>query len=61
MTIDEAIGVLEKELIPFAGKPVPALRDALKLGIEALKRVKDYRHTLKETFYYLLPGEEVEP
>lgn len=60
MTLDKAIKILE------AGKPANDgfshwdYDCAIKLGKEALKRVRDHRHCLKESFYYLLLGETEE-
>lgn len=60
MIIDEAIEVnttLVKELdIPERAKE----REAISLGIEALKRVDGNRHYPQPTVYPLLPGETKE-
>lgn len=57
MTIDKAIEILGLRIkSPFV-RANPDTKDAIKLGIEALKRIKECRladHTIKED---LLPGE----
>lgn len=57
MTIDEAIIRLEI-FVKDASEVAPELLDdAMKLGIEALKREKEYRPTREPRTFDLLPGE----
>jgi len=60
MTLDEAIEILG-DIIRFV-KPAdpPYEHDAIKLGIEALKEVKDKRYLGTGYKYILLPGETEE-
>lgn len=60
MTIDEAIKILTT--FTFASKTIPRndVNDAIKLAIEALKRVKGNRLYPQPTVYPLLPGETKE-
>lgn len=60
MKLDKAIEILTLNL-NFASKKMPQdCQDAIKLGIEALKRVKD--NPIVPTFHQraLLPGEDPE-
>ncbi len=57
MTLDEAIRDLELIKNPLWGNHSKNWMDAVQLGIEALKRIKECRlidHTIKEDY---LPGE----
>ena len=57
MTIDQAIEVLTEETeTGFQGHPY-TLREAIQLGIEALKRVKRYKRLWLSWKLELLPGE----
>jgi hypothetical protein len=57
MTIDEAIKLLEIELAPFVTLSTHGTKDAIKLGIEALKRIQRQRKDLFTNEIKLLPGE----
>ena len=57
MTIDKAIEILTAERICFPTSHTPDLNDALQLGIEALKAVKDSRFDPSTYVPHLLPGE----
>ena len=57
MTIDDAITILAKEPGNVRGLGMQVRIDALKLGIEALKRVQDLRKERGMNSCYLLPGE----
>ena len=58
ITIDEAIEVLR---LTCQGEPYPGkhkIEDALRLGIEALKRVRDYKEAhILGLHYTPMPGE----
>ncbi len=60
MTIDEAIKILNDELDCSGAICVPSIRNALLLGIEALKRVKESREGGGRLIGWLLPGETKE-
>jgi len=57
MTIDEAIEILEGEVTYRDCFDNTDRYHALKLGIEALKRVKLVRESPLGSWEYLLPGE----
>jgi len=57
MTIDEAIKLIERADIPKTKELYPDFYAALKLGIEALKRLKEYRQWHRSTADGPLPGE----
>lgn len=57
MTIDKAIQVLNYLISISSHMPNPDHRDAIKLGIEALKRIKQQRALEACERSYLLPGE----
>ena len=57
MDIDEAIEILELELHPAAKLSTHKSKDALKLGIEALKRYQDYCSNPEMKHWEPLPGE----
>lgn len=57
MTIDEAIKILTPMSDGRNLYPKLSERDAIKLGIEALKRVGSYRHFPDTKPGSLLPGE----
>jgi len=57
MTIDKAIQILSDEPETLDWENEPQAIEALKLGIEALKRVKYVRETYQKSSYVLLPGE----
>jgi hypothetical protein len=60
MTIDEAIKELQKDIIDWGGPGTSPICQAERLGIEALKRHRDYPlHTL-DGKYQPLPGETEE-
>ena len=60
MTIEEAIKILE-DILNFVkpGDP-PEEHDAVKLGIEALKRLQEHRYDHIDITYRALPGETKE-
>ena len=60
MTIDEAIALSSSLRESDNLKYHPDLRAATQLGIEALKRVKDYRERSSTFATPLLPGETEE-
>jgi len=57
MTINKAIEILTIFIDPNVTKLDPDDLDAIKLGIEALKRIKDMRISPCTTADELLPGE----
>lgn len=57
MTLEKAIETLIEWDILSANEVDLDLRNAVKLGIEALKRVKYIRDTYQKSSYVLLPGE----
>lgn len=57
MTIDKAIKELDKELSIWSPIIHPNLRDSVKLGIEALKRLEVIRKSWPCYTSELLPGE----
>ena len=71
MTIEKAIEILETKIKgSFIVRDNPDLRDALQMGVEALKRIKEDRakgydsgmnrgaqYGIAYTFGHLLPGE----
>ena len=57
MKIEKAIEILEG-LIPIFSSPKPGDRaDAIKLGIEAMKRIQEDRRVNDDLNPYPLPGE----
>jgi hypothetical protein len=60
MTIDEAIVRLTRHLDRVAINRTPDLDQALRLGIEALKRFKQLRPRLDNGKFLYLPGETEE-
>jgi len=60
MKLEEAIEELEMELVGWSPISHPNLRDAVKLGIEALKlHLENTRH-LRKGHPFLLPGKTEE-
>jgi hypothetical protein len=57
VTIDEAIEIFQADIDCRDFVDSKSLREAEKLGTEALKRVKHIRETYQKTSYVLLPGE----
>ena len=57
MKIDKAIKVLQRSASDGIPRGETAFNDAVKLGIEALKRVKEARVKVYFTSRTLLPGE----
>ncbi len=57
MNIDEAIKILEVERGLAERQPETGVFDALKLGIEALKRIELGRTGVQRFAHSLLPGE----
>lgn len=60
MTLPEAIENLERQIDPFAMPQDKGCQDALKLGIEAMKRVQHERLFSFSTQQALMPGEQPE-
>ena len=60
MTIDEAIKIQEEAPLDDSHIFSPRLRDAIKLGREALKRLKQGRESVPTVTFPLLPGEDPE-
>ena len=60
MNIDEAIEVLREDLGADTYDNHPYFYQAQKLGIEALKSIKERRSWLPANDWVLLPGEELE-
>ena len=60
MTIDEAIKLLEKDIAAMGRFSTIDCAEALKLGIEALKRIKNERDIQGGLYNYELPGETKE-
>jgi hypothetical protein len=60
MTIDEAIRILNLDIESGCSTPPANLDEAEGLGIEALKRIKDYRQRSSVRMTPLLPGETEE-
>ena len=60
MTIDKAITLIEHCAKTHAHYDRVEVKDALKLGVEALKRVKDMRISPCTTADEILPGETEE-
>jgi len=60
MTIDEAIEILELELHPSVKLSTHSSKDAVKLGIEALKRIQNSRRVWDVWNLGPLPGETKE-
>ena len=57
MTTDEAIKVLQFQGAPEEGPSIHDFIEARNLGIEALKKWKEYRASDKSWWGNLLPGE----
>ena len=57
MTVDEAIEELTKQLRPEYSTPETPFHNALKLGCEALKRLKELRTPGSSHPWHRLPGE----
>lgn len=57
MKIDKAIAILKRKHPPLAGMDDQNGQDAIKLGIEALVRIRDYRDTKFSIPKMLLPSE----
>ncbi len=60
MTLDESIKLLEKYRHDHHSYPTDIMGKAEQLGIEALKRIKDYRKRSSTFATPLLPGETEE-
>ena len=60
MTIDKAIEILNNHQVDLCLTPATDLRDALKLGIEALREVQGLRENVLVGIWLLLPGETKE-
>lgn len=60
ITIPEAIKVLKDVETSIPLHQVDDMRLAIKLGIEALKRVKEHRETFPTPHIWRLPGETEE-
>ena len=57
MNIEKAIEILDTHQCDMPRNEVPDLIDAMKLGIEALKRIKEERTGYETYAPDLLPGE----
>lgn len=57
MTLDKAIEILLDLDTTLPQSDPEDRRDAVKLGIEALKRLQTLRRTAVSIAFYLLPGE----
>ena len=57
MTIDEAIEINEDQRESLLERGLPVSAEAAKLGIEALKLVKELRECMPGSAVKLLPGE----
>ncbi len=60
MEIKKAIEILEEFRIPDPGEDWQDIDNAIKLGIEALKRQEARRKLYSNTYYQPLPGETEE-
>ena len=60
MRLERAIEILSDEPETLDWENEPQAIDALRLGIEALKRLTKLRQGIAEPIYYLLPGETKE-
>jgi len=60
MNIDKAIEINQTTLHQYEKQLLSGQRDALKLGIEALKRTETNRHTFTPSISEPLPGETKE-
>jgi hypothetical protein len=60
MTIDEAITQLKQLPLPLKTRSDYKKHQAVRLGIEALKRIKEGREMNYEYFSHWLPGETKE-
>ncbi|MBA7658441.1 hypothetical protein ES703_66392 [subsurface metagenome] len=60
MTIDEAIERLAKHTFKPTSEPGREYNNALKLGIEAMKRIRHDREAMQAKHILLLPGETEE-
>lgn len=60
MTIDEAIKILDIVQAPPLMHPEHKYNEALKLGIEALKRITEGRNKGYDFFAHSLPGETLD-
>lgn len=57
MTLEEAIELVTEYHSDIKFRQGERLAEAIQLGIEALKRVKNDRPSTQRTIYGLLPGE----
>jgi len=57
MLLKKAIEILENHQADMPRNEVPDLIDAIKLGIEGLKRLRTIRTPYREVGYSPLPGE----
>lgn len=60
MRLDEAIEILRRTYAPSNDPALKDFNDAIKLGIEALKRELEYRESMPPKKGELLPGETEE-
>ena len=60
MTIEQAMGSLSIQLEVKARLGKTTEHDAIKLGIEALKRIREYRKEYFQTSFRKLPSETEE-
>lgn len=60
MKLEKAIEILELTTADFRADNSPYVRDAIKLGSEALKEIKEGRTRPGGMFFHDLPGETEE-
>jgi len=60
LKLSKAKEILELNLNMAGKKMPPDVKDALKLGVEALKFIKDNRHKCTRSVFDLLPNETPE-
>jgi len=61
MKLEKAIEILDLNIREAGKKMPPDVLDALKLGAQALKAIKEYREMPFYGLLKLLPGEDPEP
>ena len=57
MTLDEAIEILSRTCPPYVARGNLIITEATRLGIEALRRIRDARTDEEEVEKGLMPGE----
>ena len=61
MKLEKAVQILDNHQCDMPRHKVPDLIAAIKLGIEALKRIQDSRKLVNRRTWLLLPGETESP